>query len=43
LKLVPAKAGLLRHAHRLSCTLTLKFTPAQGAATTVKGGVSLSK
>ena len=43
LKLVPAKTAFLRHAHRLGCTLILKFTPAKGAATTAQGGVSLPR
>ena len=43
LTLAGARVALLRHARHLSCTLTVRFTPATGAASSASGSVSLTK
>ncbi len=43
LTLVRGAAARLRHARRMGCRVTIRFAPAQGAASSVKGGVTLTK
>jgi hypothetical protein len=43
LTLVRGSAAHLRHARRMSCTLTIRFTPAKGAVGSVRSGVSLRR
>jgi len=43
LTLTRAAAARLRHARRISCTLTIRFAPANGQASSIKSAVTLTK